>query len=110
MAQVLSVLSDGVSEKRCRASRAASGRESSLGFARIDSGDGCRRGRENYAETVSLQTNSKLVERTFIIFAGMLDCGSASARERNRSLVICVLSSLLSSPPPDVAVLAERLG
>jgi len=55
-------------------------------------------------------TNSKLVERTFIIFARGLDCCSASARERNRSPVICVLSSLLSSPPPNVAALAERLG
>jgi hypothetical protein len=40
VAQVLSVLSDGVSENRCRDSRALSGRDSNLNCARIVSGDG----------------------------------------------------------------------
>jgi hypothetical protein len=54
VAQVSAVLSDGVSEKRCRDERLLSGRPSSLRRARIDSGDGCRRGRENYFKTISL--------------------------------------------------------
>jgi hypothetical protein len=54
VAHVSAVLSDGVSEKRCREERLLSDRPSSLRRARIDSGDGCRRGRENYTETISL--------------------------------------------------------
>lgn len=53
VAQVLSVLSEGVSENRFLDSRALSGRDSNLRCARIDSGDGCRRGRENYPKTIS---------------------------------------------------------
>jgi hypothetical protein len=53
VAHVSAVLSDGVSEKRCRDERLLSGRTSSLRRARIDSGDGCRRGRENYMDTIS---------------------------------------------------------